>query len=96
MAVNCDNCLRIYQNLASQKTKKGEWVVQVDGGKAYQVLKKDSIEISGGHYSVQHFKYGPFSDMDVFLLKHIRGLERQVWNIGLLCIVLANQKLGRA
>lgn len=92
MAVNCDNCNRIYQNLASQKAKKGEWVVQVDGGKAYQVLKKDSIVKSSGHYSVQHFKYGPFSDMDVFLLKHIRGLERQIWNMGILCQVLANAK----
>lgn len=89
---SCDNCQRILQNLASQKVRKGEWLIPVEEGQAYQVLKKISIKESNGHYSVQHFKYGPFSQKDVFLLKHIRGLERQIWNIGILCQVLANAK----
>ncbi|MFA6532388.1 MAG: hypothetical protein WCT22_00135 [Patescibacteria group bacterium] len=90
--VSCDNCQRIFQNLASQPLKKGEWHIPILDGKAYQVLKKDTLEESSGHYSISHFQYGPFSEMDTFLLKQIRGLERQVWNMGLLCQVLANAK----
>jgi len=92
MAVNCDNCQRIYQNLASQPLKKGEWHLPINDGKAYQVLKADTLEESSGHYSVKHFQYGPFSEKDFFLLKHIRGLERTTWSVGLLCQVLANVK----
>lgn len=92
MALSCDNCKRIYQNLANQPSKKGEWYVLINNGKAYQVLKADTLGESSGHYSISHFQYGPFSEMDTFQLKHIRGLERQVWNMGLLCQVLANVK----
>lgn len=94
MAIKCDNCQRIYQNLASQSSKKGEWHIPILDGQAYQVLKKDTLEESSGHYSIKHFQYGPFSEMDTFQLRHIRGLERQVWNIGILCQIFANIKFN--
>ena len=94
MAVVCENCNRIYQNLLAQPTKKGEWHIPILEGKAYQVVQEASLAESNGHYTVRHFQYGPFSDKDYFLLKHIRGLERQVWSMGLLCQVLANVKFS--
>ena len=88
---SCDNCKRIYENLAAQQTNSfGEWVVGIEDGRAAILLRESSMEEVMGHYRVEHRKFGPFSPRQIFLLEHVREIKKLNFNVGLLCQVLAN------